>query len=251
MSAVFEVIYGTKPHRGPHDVVFLADHASNTVPDDMNGLGLAAKYFDQHIGYDIGAETMSRELVRLLGGAAVLACFSRLIIDPNREHWRADLVPTISDGIPIPGNQDITAEDEKARIDRFHTPYHQACEDVVGGYLQQSKRPPVVGIHSFTPHMDGFDRPWHIGFMWNDDARLGLYLAKYFEDQGFCAGHNQPYGGDDLFGTIMRHGHAHKLLHTQIEVRQDLVGTEKDALAWAGRIADALQPVLENPDMLD
>ena len=135
MSAVFEVITETKPERGSHDVVFLADHASNHVPEDMKGLGLPPEYLQQHIGYDIGAEVMSRELVRLLGGTAVLARFSRLIIDPNREHWRADMVPPVSDGIIIPGNQNLTAEDEMARIDQFHTPYHEACEQVLCGYL--------------------------------------------------------------------------------------------------------------------
>lgn len=65
-------------------VVLLCDHASNEVPADLDNLGPPPEQLERHIGYDIGAADVVRELARKLGAPAVLTRFSRLVIDPNR-----------------------------------------------------------------------------------------------------------------------------------------------------------------------
>jgi predicted N-formylglutamate amidohydrolase len=223
-------------------LVFLCDHASNVIPDDLNSLGLNEAELARHIAWDIGAEAMTRYLVANLGGSGVLARFSRLLIDPNRELWRDDLIPRSVDSTDIPGNQGPTnqgLEDEaKAdRLTRFYHPYHAACDKVIEARQAKGQAPLVIGIHSFTPQYGDEVRPWEIGFMWNDDARLGGAMADYFEGLGHVVGRNKPYGGDDLFYTMMRHGRARGLYHTQIEVRQDLLGSQADTDHWAEKIA--------------
>ena len=236
----------------PQDValVFVVDHASSFVPDMYDNLGLPPEVFATHVAIDIGAKQVAEGLVARLGGRAVCAKFSRLLIDPNRELWRKNLIPDVSDGIVIAGNQNLSESEKQARIDNFYTPFHQAVDDEINKLLAKGLKPLVVGVHSFTPEMGGEKRPWHIGFMWNDDDRLGLALACAFEQQGKAVGHNLPYGGDDLFHTMMSHGFKRGLLHTQIEVRQDLIGNEDDADHWAELIADALAPFVENPALL-
>ena len=67
-------------------VVVLCDHASNRVPEDVNGgsLGISAQEMSRHIAYDVGARGTALALAELLH-APMLACrFSRLVIDPNR-----------------------------------------------------------------------------------------------------------------------------------------------------------------------
>lgn len=247
----FEIIKPSNNLLGDRPFVFVVDHASNHVPSALDALGLDSELLNQHIAYDIGAKHMALRLVESLGGCAVLAKFSRLLIDPNRELWRENLIPTTSDGIEIKGNANLTEQQKQARIDELYNPFHNAVEGEVQAFLNKNIHPFVVGVHSFTPEMNGFKRPWHIGFMWNEDARLGLYMAKHFEKIDKTVGHNLPYGGDDLFHTMMTHGFAHGVPHTQIEVRQDLIASQNLAIEWADMIAGGLKYLVKNPELLD
>merc|ERR1712138_270449 len=57
------------------------DHASNRVPDWVNGgdLGIAACDMARHIAFDVGAAGVALHLATLLDAPAVLSDFSRLV----------------------------------------------------------------------------------------------------------------------------------------------------------------------------
>ena len=59
--------------------IVTCDHASNAVPDFVNGgkLGLPAEDMGRHIAYDVGADGLSRKLAELLNGPVILSKFSR------------------------------------------------------------------------------------------------------------------------------------------------------------------------------
>src|SRR5690606_28432034 len=80
LFAPFEAIEGDRTK----GLVLLADHAGRALPDEYGDLGLPAAEFDRHIAYDIGVENVTRRLAARLGVPAVMARFSRLLIDPNR-----------------------------------------------------------------------------------------------------------------------------------------------------------------------
>ena len=75
--------------------------------------------FDRHIAYDIGVETVTRELAALLGVPAVLANFSRLLIDPNRGEDDPTLIRQLYDGTIVPGNYPMAAEERERRLEPF------------------------------------------------------------------------------------------------------------------------------------
>ena len=77
---------------------------SRDLPEDYGDLGLPAREFDRHIAYDIGVEAVTRELAAWLGVPAVLANFSRLLIDPNRGEDDPTLIRQLYDGTVVPGN---------------------------------------------------------------------------------------------------------------------------------------------------
>jgi predicted N-formylglutamate amidohydrolase len=70
-------------------------------------LGLREAELGRHIAFDIGAETVTRKLAQSLAAPAVMAGFSRLLIDPNRGADDPTLVMRLSDGAIIPGNARI------------------------------------------------------------------------------------------------------------------------------------------------
>ncbi len=231
--------------------MLLVDHASNHIPAPHAGLGLASEHLDKHIAIDLGAEALARRIAELMGCGAVVAQVSRLVLDVNREPDSPTLVPAQSDGIPIPGNQDLSPADIAARIAAYHTPYHAACETVLAPFIGAGRVPIVLAVHSFTPEMaDGQPRPWEVGFLYNRDARLAQALMGFLEaETDLCVGDNEPYSGATLYYTMGRHGMGNGFPQTTLEVRQDQLETEAQVDAWARLLADGLDHCINREDV--
>src|SRR4051812_43865122 len=69
---------------GAAPVLLVCDHASRAVPRALGKLGLDDALLLRHIGWDIGAAEVTRDLVRRLDAPAVLSGYSRLVVDCNR-----------------------------------------------------------------------------------------------------------------------------------------------------------------------
>ena len=112
MFEPYEIVAG----QGHVRLVLLCDHASNRIPDEYGGLGLDPRQFERHIAYDIGAAALTHGLARRLGATAVLSCFSRLLIDPNRGMDDPTLIMRLSDGAVVPGNRHVDEAERARRI---------------------------------------------------------------------------------------------------------------------------------------
>jgi predicted N-formylglutamate amidohydrolase len=89
--------------------VVVCDHASNAVPRSLAALGLTAAVLARHVAWDIGAGALSEALAERLGLTCVLAGYSRLVVDCNRDPAGAASMLATSDGVRIPGNQSLSA----------------------------------------------------------------------------------------------------------------------------------------------
>ena len=76
--------YEAHNETAPAKLLFLCDHASNEVPPELENLGLDRDDFTRHIAYDIGAAKLTRALADLAAAPAILARWSRLVVDLNR-----------------------------------------------------------------------------------------------------------------------------------------------------------------------
>lgn len=227
-------------------VLLLCDHASCAVPGVLGRLGLDEDVLRGHIGWDIGAGEAARELARLLDAPAVLSGFSRLVIDCNRGLDDPESIVEVSDGVAIPGNKAVGTAAAVARAEAFFRPYHEAVARAIDAFLAQGVAPAIVAVHSFTPVMGGFERPWHLGILWDRDPRLAKPLiAALRRDPRVRVGDNEPYSARAPAAYSMQvHGADRGLPHVEIEIRQDLVATRQAALAWARRLATVLGEVL-------
>ena len=161
-------------------------------------------------------------------------------------------MPEVSDNTVIPGNLNMSHEHRNQRIHCFYTPYRAAIDGMLHRFKEKQIVPAFISIHSFTPEMAGFSRPWHAGVLWDKDPRIPVPLMKnlraHLED--FNIGDNEPYSGKHLADyTIDHHAEAAGLPHVSIEIRQDLVNTEAGAERWANILADALYDILADPDL--
>jgi predicted N-formylglutamate amidohydrolase len=227
-------------------VLLVGDHASNAVPSEFGTLGLDAPSFVRHIAYDPGVVEVVAELSSTLRARAVVAGFSRLVIDPNRGEDDPTLIMRLSDGEIIPGNAKIDAAETARRLDTYHRPYHGAIDRALDGIIAVGNAPLLISIHSFTPVWRGRGRPWHCGILWaGDPATARLCLAFLRREPGLVVGDNEPYSGE-LEGDCMdRHGTRRGLDHVLIELRQDLIASAEGRAAWVARLKALVSYLLE------
>jgi predicted N-formylglutamate amidohydrolase len=233
--------------QGTNPLLFLCDHAGNALPPGYDALGLAPELFRTHIAYDIGAAEVTRALAAAFGAPAVLGIFSRLLIDLNRGPDDPTLVMKLSDGSIIPGNRSVDAAELENRIARYHAPYHQA----IAAEIARLKNLPLISIHSFTPAWKGEPRPWQVGVLWDQDRRLAGPLMTRLAEAGFVVGDNEPYSGALEGDTLNLHGTKNGLPHVLIEIRQDLIGDEAAARAFAQTLAPIIKSALADMGRAD
>jgi len=240
--------FSTLRPRHASSVLLVCDHASNRIPARFSGLGLPRSQVGRHIGWDIGAAEVTLVLSRLLRATAVMSGASRLVIDCNRELDDPTSIPERSDGVTIPGNLGVSISERKRRAAEWFQPYH----DAIAAQLRRLERThPVVtlvSIHSFTPVMDGFARPWPIGVLWNRDPRLAPAIIAALGRQGHAVGDNEPYSGREGGYTVDVHAEAHGRPHVTFEIRQDLIAEPIGAWRWGRRLAAVLRTRLRQTD---
>jgi predicted N-formylglutamate amidohydrolase len=231
-------------------LLILVDHASNVIPPEYGDLGLPETELSRHIAYDIGAGPLARLLGERFRAPAILTCFSRLLIDPNRGEDDPTLIMRISDGAVVPGNRRLDAAERELRLDRFYRPYHREIESLLAKMLATGVAPAILSIHSYTPVWKGAPRPWHAGILWDRDPRFALALLDGLRaEHGLRVGDNEPYLGSLRNDTMYRHGTARGLAHGLLEVRNDLIATPAGVLEWADRLEPILSDVLASPEL--
>jgi predicted N-formylglutamate amidohydrolase len=227
-------------------VLFLCDHGSNAVPQELGTLGLDASDFARHIAYDIGAAALTRELSERFAAPAIIGRWSRLVVDLNRGADDPTVVAKLSDGRIVPANAALSGAEVEERIARYHAPYHAAVAGRIANARADGIVPVLVSIHSFTPVWRGLQRPWHIGVLWDRDGRLAQpLLARLRRESGLVVGDNEPYTGALENDCLYRHGTMNGLPHVLIEVRQDLIADTAGIAHWAGRIETVLRDAMQ------
>ena len=227
-------------------LLILCDHAENTIPPAYDRLGLKEQDLHRHIAYDLGAAAVAERLAEILGAPAILSCFSRLLIDPNRGLDDPTLMMQLTDGLIVPGNAGLDADALQSRIDTYYKPYHRAIARAVDAAIAQGKPPAIVSIHSFTQAWKGVHRPWAVGVLWDKDPRLALPLLQALRAiPGIEVGDNVPYSGQLKGDTLYQHGTLRGLAHALVELRQDLILGPEGQAEWAARLATVLRKVLD------
>jgi len=221
------------------DILIICDHASAAIPDGID-LGLSPEAFATHIALDIGAGALATAIADSLAAPAILGRWSRLVVDTNRPPGHPEVVPAISDGVAIPGNQGLT---DAALADRLaiHAAFHAAIA------RQVDAQPPalIVSVHSFTARLASNPAPrrWPVAMLWNRDDRAVIpahaaMLAEPAIDGPI--GLNEPYSGRILNHSMDRHAEARHIPYLGFEVRQDQLASPPAIAHWAGILTRAI-----------
>ncbi|HRP73890.1 MAG TPA: N-formylglutamate amidohydrolase, partial [Luteimonas sp.] len=194
---------------------------------------------DRHIGWDIGIAGTTARLAEALDACAIVQTYSRLVIDCNRPLEAPSSIPAASDGTSIPGNADLDDRERDRRAAAIFTPYHARIEAELDRRLREGRPTILVAMHSFTPSMNGDDRRWHAGVLYQRDARFAHALLDTLQGDGdLVVGDNQPYSVSDATDyAIPVHAERRGLPHVELEIRQDLIADAAGQRAWAERLA--------------
>lgn len=237
--------YGVVNPDGTSPYVLLCEHASPRIPRALDDLGLSRSEIMRHIGWDIGAQAVALQLAERLDAPLFVANYSRLVVDCNRPIGNPSLMPEISGGTRIPGNQDLPEPARAARVDALFAPYHAAVARRLDLRQRAGQRTLVVGIHSFTLDYPGQQRPWHAGILFDRAQGFGHAIVEALAAAGTApVVANEPYVIDDNDYTVPIHGNARGLPAVLIEIRQDLLADRTGIDAWAQRLHQALDCAL-------
>lgn len=224
-------------------ILLVCDHASCRFPAAVGDMGLDPFARRCHLAIDIGAGSLTEHVAKSLGVTAVLAQYSRLVVDCNRQLLGPSAFLEYGDGILVPGNRNLTQAEKDRRADAIYWPYHHAIDQQIARLKAVGPPPAFISIHTFTPVLDGVSRLWEIGVLWDKDQRLSDIFIEEFRAAGYMTGDNEPYSGkapQDF--TIDHHAEEIGLPHVGIEVRQDLV----DDIAGVDEIAAVLHNIIES-----
>jgi predicted N-formylglutamate amidohydrolase len=229
-------------------VLLVCDHASCRFPQALGDMGLDPFARRCHLAIDIGAGKLTEMVAKSLGVTAVIAQYSRLVVDCNRQLMDPGAFLEYGDGILVPGNRNLSQADKDARAESIYWPYHKAIDSQVDRLRSIGPKPAFISIHSFTPVLNGISRDIQMGVLWDKDARLSDIFIEELRSAGFLTGDNEPYSGrapQDF--TIDHHAEETGLPHVGIEVRQDLI----DDIAGVAQIAPVMHRIIESiPDKI-
>jgi predicted N-formylglutamate amidohydrolase len=236
---------------GAAPALLICDHASRAFPRGMGRLGLPELPSWQHMAWDIGAGELTRGLASALDAPAVLAGYSRLVVDCNRRTDDPEAFRAESDGWAIPGNASLTEFERRVRLACFFDPYHEAIAAMLADFRRRGVVPMVVSVHTFTPQLAGVARPWHVGVLWDKDAASARRLIGGLREvDGLVVGDNEPYSGKHPSDySIDHHAEQAGLPHVCIEVRQDALESPAGVERWVRLLARLLRELIDDPGL--
>lgn len=205
-------------------LILTCEHASNRLPAAFKK-AVPAEVLKTHRAYDIGAVQVFRKLVKF--AKPEFFCegkFSRLFVDLNRTITNKS---AFSDYLR-------NNENAKAQATAYWNEYRAAIEKFVDSALKPKTRaaksaPTIIhlGIHSFTPVLNGKVRNTDIGILYDPTRPQERAYANVIKDEikrlypAMKVRFNYPYKGtSDGLTTTLRKKFGPRYVGIEIEINQ-------------------------------
>ncbi len=220
----------------PCGLVFSCEHGGRRVPagsglDPGSDPELRAA-LPTHRGWDPGALGLARQMATLFDAPLRFSTISRLVVEPNRSPENPEIFSPWSRELPAPVRRRL--------LRRYHRRHRERVRRAVEG---AAAGPPPrtrvvhVGVHSFTPVLDGQERPVEVGILLDPARSSEREVAEAWaealagESPGLRILLNEPYDGrSDGLVTTLREAFAEGIrpgcayVGLELEVNQGLLG---------------------------
>jgi len=199
---------------------------------------------ETHIGIDIGIGAVVRHLSSLLDAPAVLAPYSRLLVDCNRWIEDPNSIPVVSDAITIPANQNLSGKERHQRLEHYFWPYHDAIRQSFHELRTRRPSPLFLSLHSCTRCLsDGVRRDVDGGTIWHEAEDFAQKLRIRLEAKGLKIGDNVPYSGKGGTFCIDYHTWGSDCPACGLEILNDLIAHKNEQQEWAEILAQVLHEI--------
>jgi len=200
-----DVLTPDTPSGLPYRLLLTCEHASQLMPSPWRWPDEDRRLLNTHWALDMGSEELTRELSAAVAAPAVIAQFSRLLVDANRPLDSPTLFRDVADGQPVHLNQGLSKQEKQDRLQACYYPYHRALAE-----LQRKVVPDfILSLHSYTNNYEGQPREVEVGVLYDEDEDLAKTIRQQFIDQGrYECRLNEPWSGKEGFMySADRHGH--------------------------------------------
>ncbi len=223
-------------------ILVTCEHAGNRVPERWAPLFQGRDdLLASHRGWDPGALPVARHLARLTRAPLRYSTTTRLLVDANRSPAHESLFSELTRELPERERREIVA--------RHHRPYWTRVRSLLAGWLAEGALALHLGVHTFTPTLDGVARKVDIGVLF-DPGRPGesAFSRIFMEELERALPHlrvrkNAPYYGtsDGLTTSLRRTFDDPAYLGIELEVSQGLAtGPEPERSRVSREIGEAL-----------
>ena len=205
-------------------LVLSCEHAGNRVPPTYQKLFRGKKSeLASHRGWDPGAVELARVIAKETGAPLLANTVSRLVVDTNRSIGHRQLFSEFTRG--------LSRDERKLLLDRHYHPHRGAIEAVIRSALRTHDRVVHVGVHTFTPVLNGKKRAADVGLLFDpkrkaeaDFCEVWLH-ALHWEAPLLRVKKNYPYKGssDGLTTTLREKFPATRYVGIELEVSQALM----------------------------
>lgn len=194
------------------------EHAGNEVPEPLRPLFAGhEEVLQTHRAIDLGAYALFRQLVPLADWQAHCT-LSRLVVEMNRSVGNPALFSQFTAHLP---------DTAKAELIEKHDTYWAGFSTYIERELAKGNHVVHVGVHSFTPVLDGRERNLDIGLLFdparaNETAFCSAWKSELERlDPALRVAMNEPYRGtDDGLTTALRTRYTQGYAGIELEVNQ-------------------------------
>ena len=225
-------------------LLLTCEHGGHRVPKAFRSLFAGEEaggeeLLRSHRGWDPGALLVARALARSMRAPLIEATTTRLLVDLNRSPGN----PRVFSRWTRP----LSLEQRNRLLQLHHEPHWQRVREVI---LSSPSSPILhVGVHSFTPVLDGVPRPFTIGLLYDpkrtDERRLAMTWQRILRERSpeTVVRRNAPYRGEsDGLTTAMRREHGpRRYLGLELELNQARIARSSERRSLCKLLCETLE----------
>lgn len=226
-------------------LLLTCEHAGARVPARWHHrFAGAGDLLASHRGLDVGAWPLARHLAGALGAPLVAHQETRLLVDANRSPHHPAFFSELTRGLP---------PEERARIVRDHWEPHGArVRERIAALLAEGGSVVHVGVHTFTPVLDGVARTADVGLLYDPARRREAALCAAWKvallrrEPGLRVRRNYPYRGvsDGLVTTLRKELPEAHYVGVELEVGQGSLARPSPRARLHRVLAESLRDAL-------
>lgn len=236
----------SKPHP-QRKVAYLltCEHASHRIPRGFEYLFVGAKsVLKTHRGWDPGALELAEWLAKAFDWPLIRTDFTRLLVEPNRSERPSQIFSEFS--------KPLNQETKNTLLETLYWPHRLAIADWIRCQPKRLDHIVHLGIHTFTPVLNGVKRNADIGMLYDPQRAAERRFCSHWQDayraEGIAAVRlNYPYRGtSDGLTRLFRQEFGPRYLGIELEVSQRFpLGSSSAWKAVLRQSERALETVLQ------